>query len=303
MKVFVIGATGYIGGSVAAKLVGAGHHVTGLARSDEAAGKLQAEHIEPVPGSLTDFRRLAAAAHDADGVVNAANADDPYVVEAILPALEGTGKFFVQTSGSSVFADRAAGEPSERVFHEDTPFEPLPERAGRAAIDRLVLSYGQRGVRTIVIRPTLIYGRGLGNHKDSIQVPRMLSLARAKGMPLYIGRGLNVWSNVHVEDAVDFYLLAIDKAPAGSLFYVENGANSMREVAEAIGRLLGNGGRAGSWPIEEAVREWGVSAYASFASNSRVSAAKGRAMLGWKPRMHALLADIERGSYREALET
>ena len=187
--------------------------------------------IEPVIGMLTSQRLLAEEARRAEAVVNTANSDDPAVVEAILPALEGSGKPYIQTSGSSVIADRAGGEPSDRIFHEDTPFEPLPERAGRAAIDRLVLSYGQRGVRSCVIRPTLIYGRGMGLNPNSIQVPRMMALAKAKGRPLYIGRGLNVWSNVHLDDIVDLYLLALEKAPPGSLFYAENGEASMREVA------------------------------------------------------------------------
>jgi nucleoside-diphosphate-sugar epimerase len=294
VKVLVVGATGYIGGSVASKLLSAGHGVLGLTRTEEGAGKLAALGIEPVIGSLTSFALLADTARRVDAVINAANADDPYVVEAILPALEGTGKSFIQTSGSSVIADRAAGEPSDLVFHEDTPSEPLPERQGRVAIDRLALSYGQRGVRSVVIRPTLIYGAGLGVHKESIQVPRMLALAKAKGVPLHIGRGLNIWSNVHIDDVSELYCLALDKAPPGSLFYAENGEASMREVAEAIGRLLGNGGRAESWPMEEALKEWGVSAHASFASNSRVSALKAKAMLDWRPSRPPLLDEIAR---------
>ncbi|WP_375460077.1 NAD-dependent epimerase/dehydratase family protein [uncultured Enterovirga sp.] len=294
MKCFVIGATGYIGGSVASRLMGAGHDILGLTRTNEGAAKLREIGIEPVIGSLTSFSLLADIAGRVDAVINAANADDPYAVEAILPVLEGTGKAFIQTSGSSVIADRAAGEPSDLVFHEDTPSQPLPERQGRVAIDRLVLSYGQRGVRSVVIRPTLIYGPGLGLHKDSIQVPRMLALAKAKGVPLHIGRGLNVWSNVHISDVADLYCLALEKAPPGSLFYAENGESSMRDVAVAIGRLLGHGGRAENWPMEDAVREWGISAYASFASNSRVSAAKAKGMLGWQPRMPALEDEIGR---------
>jgi nucleoside-diphosphate-sugar epimerase len=127
----------------------------------------------------------------------------------------------------------------------------------------------------------------------------MMALAKAKGRPLYIGRGLNVWSNVHLDDIVDLYLLALEKAPPGSLFYAENGEASMREVAQAIGRLLGKAA-AESWPLEEAVREWGMPAFATFASNSRVSSLKARKMLDWRPRSIGLLDDIEHGSYREA---
>lgn len=296
MKVFVIGATGYIGGSVARRLIDAGHRVSGLARTDDAASKLAAQNIEAVSGSLLSFETLQEAARAADCVINAANADDPFVVEAILPALEDTGKSFIQTSGSSAIADRAAGAYAGKIFHEDTPSEPLPERAGRVAIDRYVLSFAQRGVRTVVIRPSLIYGDGLGAKRDSIQVPRMEALARDKGVPLHIGEGLNIWSNVHIEDVCDLYRLAIENAPAGSLFYAENGEASMRDLAQWIGQRMGNGGRAESWPMEEALATWGISALASFASNSRVRADKARAMLKWHPSRPSLRSVVEAGS-------
>ncbi|MCW5692783.1 MAG: NAD-dependent epimerase/dehydratase family protein [Pseudolabrys sp.] len=300
MKILVTGATGYIGGSVAAKLLAAGHRVVGLTRSDDGAAKLKALGIEPLVGSLISLDLLAVAARGVDAVINAANSDDPFAVEAILPALEGTGKSFIHTSGSSIIADRGAGNASDLVFHEDTPYRSLPERQGRLAVEQLVLSYGQRGVRTCVIRPTLIYGTGLGLHKKSIQVPRMLDLAISKGKALHIGAGENIWSNVHIDDVTDLYLLILEKAPPGSLFYAENGECSMRAVAQAISRLLGYGGKTESWPMAEALKEWGISAHATFASNSRVSALKARKMLDWQPKGVALLEDIEHGSYRES---
>lgn len=301
MKILVTGATGYIGGSVAAKLLAAGHQIIGLTRSEEGASRLRAAGIEPLSGSLTSLRLLAEAARGVDAVVNAANSDDPFVVEAILPALEGTGIAFIQTSGSSIIADRGAGEASDLVFHEDTPFKPLPERQGRLAVEQLVLSYGQRGVRSCVVRPTLIYGQGLGLHRHSIQVPRMLNLAIAKGKALHIGRGENIWSHVHIEDMANLYLLMLEKAPPGSLFYAENGECSMRMIAAAISRVLGYGGGTESWPMDDALSEWGISAQATFASNSRVNAHKARKMLDWQPSGPALIDDIENGSYRELL--
>lgn len=301
MKILVTGATGYIGGSVSAKLMAAGHKVVGLTRSDEGAAKLKALGIEPLVGSLISLDLLADAARGVDAVINAANSDDPFAVEAILPVLEGSGKPFIHTSGSSIIADRAAGSASNLIFHEDTPYKSLPERQGRLAVEQLVLSYGQRGVRSCVIRPTLIYGTGLGLHKHSVQVPRMLKLAIDKGKALHIGPGENIWSNVHIDDVTDLYLLILEKAPPGSLFYAENGECSMRAVAQAISRLLGYGGKTESWPMAEALKEWGISAHATFASNSRVSALKARKMLDWKPSRPALLDDIENGSYRAQL--
>lgn len=301
MRIFVTGASGYIGGSIAARLVARGHEVVGLTRSDESAARLRETGITPVVGSLVALGMLAEVASSADAVINAANSDDPFVVEAILPVLEGTGKSFIHTSGSSIIADRGGGARSDLVFNEDTPFVALPERQGRAAVERLVLSYGQRGVRSVVVRPTLIYGQGAGLHKSSIQVPRMLDLALAKGKALHIGKGENIWSNVHIDDVVDLYLLALEGAPAGSLFFAENGECSMRTIAEAISRLLGYGGRTESWPMEEALKDWGISAQATFASNSRVSAQKARAMLGWNPTGPDLVEDVEHGSYRALL--
>lgn len=301
MKVLVTGATGYVGGSVAAKLMAAGHHIVGLVRSEEGASRLEAVGIEPLKGSLTSLSLLRDSARGVDAVINAANSDDPFVVEAILPALEGTGKAFIHTSGSSIIADRGAGEASALVFHEDTPFRALPERQGRLAIEQYVLSYGQRGVNSCVVRPSLIYGQGLGLNRHSIQVPRMLNLALSKGKALHIGRGENIWSHLHIEDLVDLYLLMLEKAPPGSMFFAESGECSMRTVAEAISRLLGHGGKTEDWPMDSALVEWGISAQATFASNSRVSAHKARTMLGWSPRGPQLIEDIENGSYRELL--
>src|SRR5690606_16582348 len=162
MKILVTGATGYIGGSVATRLQADGHHVIGLARSDEAAASLMQRGIEPVAGNLNDYGPLQRVARSVDAVINAAQADNPYVVLAILPQLSGTGKVFIQTSGSSVVSTYDQGEYLDRVFHEDTPITPMPEKATRVAIDEQVLGAALVGVRSVVIRPSLIYGRGIG---------------------------------------------------------------------------------------------------------------------------------------------
>ena len=298
MKVFITGATGYIGGSIAAKLIAQGHQVSGLTRTADGATKLRAMGVEPVVGGLIDGDILREAARSADTVINAANSDDAQAVEQLLPVLYGSGKTFIQTSGSSVIGDRAMGERSELRFHEDSVFEPLPERAGRVAIDRMVLAAAHRGVRSMVIRPSLIYGIGHGAHRDSVQVPKLIALARKHGVPLHVGRGLNIWSHVHIDDVVDLYLLALERATAGSLFYIENGECSMKDIAAAIGRVQGNLAPE-EWPIDAAFAELGAGAYTSYGSNSRVLAAKARGMLGWNPRGPALIEQIERGCYQQ----
>lgn len=300
MKVFMTGASGYIGGSVAAALLASGHRVVGLVRSEQRAARVRERGIEPVLGTLSDSKLLTQAAREADAVINTANADDRASVEAMLAGLKGTGKAFIQTSGSSIVADLAGGEPTDAVYEDHTPVRPLPGRAGRVAINELVLSAAKDGVRAVVIAPTLIYGRGTGVNPQSIQVPKMIALAKRHGVAKHIGRGENIWSNVHIEDLVDLYLLVFNRAPAGAFYYAENGENSMREVTAAISRMLGFGGRTEAMSIPEAAAEWGDgAANYSFGSNSRVRATRGRAELGWSPKRGTVLDDIERGSYVE----
>jgi nucleoside-diphosphate-sugar epimerase len=296
MKIFITGATGYIGGSVTTKLIERGDQVMGLARSAEAADALKRRGIEPVAGDLTAYTPVVEAARRADAVINAANSDNPFVVHALLDGLKGSGKPLVQTSGSSVVGSYDNGEPSERTFDEDTPFTPEAEKAGRVAIDHAVLA--ARDIRGIVIRPTLIYGRGIGVAATSIQLPKLIDIAKKQGVPGHVGPGLNIWSHVHIADVADLFLLALDKAQAGSLFYAENGEASFKSVAQSIGRMLGLGERTKSWATGEAVDLLGPGAYLSFGSNSRVRGKRSRA-LGWKPKGGTLADEIERGVYAE----
>ena len=301
MKVFVTGASGYIGGSVAAALIASGHSVTGLVRSQERAAAVRARSIEPVIGTLADAALLARTAREVDAVINAASSDDRGAVEAMLPALAGSGKPFVHTSGSSIVGDMAGGERGEKVYEDDTPVRPLPGKVARVAIDRLVLDSAQNGVRAAIVCPTMIYGRGHGVHAESVQVPRLIALARKHGAGVHVGRGENIWSNVHIDDLVPLYLGALEKAPAGAFYYAENGENSYREIAAAISRMLGFGGRTRAMPMDEAVAEFGeTAAQFSYGSNSRVRATRARRELGWTPSAGTLLDEIERGCYAAA---
>lgn len=290
MRVFITGASGYIGGSVAHGLVGAGHDVRGLVRSVGRARAVEDRGIDPVIGTLDDADLLADEAAAADAVINCAVADHRGAVEAVLPALRGSGKLFLHTSGSSVVADLAGGEAGDAVYDESTPLEPLPGRASRVAIDELVLAAAADGVRAVVIRPTLIYGAGRGVHRDSIQVPWLVALAQKHGVPKHIGPGANIWSNVHIDDLIDLYLRIVEAAPAGALYYAENGENAMREVCVAIGRALGLGERTEPMSLEEASAEWGEgAAHYTMGSNSRVRARRARDELGWRPSRPSLL--------------
>ena len=298
MKVFVTGATGYLGGSVSTKLLEKGHEVIGLARSAEAAVALKKRGIESLPGDINSYTPFVDVTKRVDAVINAANSDNAFVVHALLTGLRGTGKTLIQTSGSSVVGAYDNGEASEDTFDEDTPFTPQPEKATRVAIDHAVLASAKENVRSIVIRPTLIYGRGVGVAATSIQLPKLIDVARKAGVPRHVGRGLNIWGHVHIADVADLYLLALEKAQAGSLFYAENGEANFKSVAQSIGRMLGLGDKTHDWPIGEAVEGLGPGAYLSFGSNSRVRGVQSRA-LGWQPKGRALFDEIEHGVYAE----
>jgi nucleoside-diphosphate-sugar epimerase len=302
MRVFCTGASGYIGGSVAMALVAQGQQVSGLVRSEEGAAKVRALGIEPVIGTLDDAKVLADAARRADIVINAASADHRGAATAMLDALVGSGKTFVHTSGSSIVGKRSAGERAEDVYDETTSITPSPARAARVALNELILSYQTKGVRPIIVCPSLIYGVSRGPKEHSMQVPWLIALAQKNGgTARHYGPGENVWSNVHIDDLVELYLRAIKSAPTGAFYYAENGENSMRELGEAISRMLGKGGATRPMTLEEAVAEWGEGpAQDTMGSNCRVRAIRARNELNWAPRAKSLLSEIADGCYSGA---
>ncbi len=286
MRIFITGATGFIGGAVASALIAEGHAVRGLVRSKAKTEAVAARGVEPVLGTLDDAALRAEEARAADAVVNAASSDHRGAVEALIGGLAGSGKPLLHTSGSSIVADLAMGEPSERVFHEDTPIEPLAEKAARVAIDALVL--GAPGVRAVVLCNTMIYGHALGAPAQSVQIPALVRQARASGVARYIGRGLNGWSNAHIADVAALYLLGLKKAAAGTFMYVESGEEALGAIAGAIAERLGLGA-ARSWSAEEAIAALGRNmAVFSLGSNSRVRG-KTAAVLGWSPARRSII--------------
>jgi nucleoside-diphosphate-sugar epimerase len=288
--IFLTGATGYIGGSLGARLVEAGTRVRGLVRSPESAVLLAERGIEPVLGGLDDADLLIHEARAADGVVNTASSDHAASVRAFISGLEGSGKPLLHTSGSSVIGDDARGHHrSATVFDEDTPLVVNAMKQPRRDIDLMVLGAAKRGVRSAVICPSNIYGIGRGLKPDSVQIPFLAANARQQGVVQIVGAGLNVWSNVHLDDVVDLYLLALAKAPAGAFYFAENGEASFGEIGAAIASRLGLPG-VESLPPEMAAQRWGeAKAYFSLGSNSRVRATRARRELGWSPRHSSVL--------------
>jgi nucleoside-diphosphate-sugar epimerase len=285
MQIFITGANGFIGGAVASALIADGHTVRGLVRSKAKADAVAAYGIEAVVGSLDDAALLQAEARAADAVVNAASSDHRGAVEALIAALSGSGKPLIHSSGSSIVADLAMGEPSDRIFHEATPIEPHADKAARVAIDRLVLAAS--GIRSVVLCNTMIYGNALGAPAQSVQIPALVRQAKASGVARYIGRGLNRWSNVHIADVAALYALAIAKAPTGTFMYVESGEEALAEISKAIAARLGLGAPQ-SWSAEQAIPAWGWNmAVFSLGSNSRVRG-KAAADLGWSPTQRSI---------------
>ena len=294
MKVFVTGATGYIGGSVAERLIASGHQVVGLVRTAEKARLLKDRGIEPVLGTLDDSEIITNAAHAADAVIHAASADHPGSVVTLVAALERSGKTLICTTGSGIVADSAAGEyASSVVFTEDTYFEPVPFRRPRAAMNRFVREAAlDKGIRSVVICPTMIYGRGRGLQPDSDQLPKLIAVSKQVGAGVYFGKGLNHYSNVHIDDLVELYFLALEKAPGGSFFFAENGDASFKEIAEMISRSLGLGGKTVSVSVEDLVRQYGDAGRYGMTSNSLVRAVNAR-RLGWSPKAPSLAEYFE----------
>jgi len=284
MHVFITGAAGYIGGTVASGLMAAGHRVRGLVRTPEKASALANSGVEPVLGDLDDATLLTREAQQADGVIHAASADHAASVASFIDALAGTGKPFIHTSGSSVIGDDARGNlASELIFDEDTPFVVAPAKQPRRELELSVLHAADRSIRTAVICPSHIYGLGRGLNPHSVQIPFLVDNARKNGVVQIVGEGVNRWSNVHVDDVADLYLLVLTQAPAGAFYFVENGEASFGEIGAAIASRLGLG--VESLPAETAAQRWGEGrALYTFGSNSRVRAKRARRELRWSPR-------------------
>ncbi|MFJ2738145.1 NAD-dependent epimerase/dehydratase family protein [Streptomyces sp. NPDC087440] len=298
MRVFLTGATGYIGGSVADLLLRRGHQVEGLVRTRDKALELERRGITPVLGTLDDSALLTARARAADAVVNAANSDHRGAVEALVAGLTDTGRPLVHTSGSSIVSTDSRGAATDEIHTEKmivtagTSWRPVKEKEARVALDRFVLDSADNGVRSVVLCNSLVYGYGRGMARDSVQIPVLARQARDSGVARYIGTGRNIWSTVHIDDMADLYLRALTDAPAGSFYFVENGEVSFADICAALASALGLG-PAESWDADTAVAFWGQElALYVLASNSRVRSAA--AQLGWRPAHSSVLDWIEK---------
>jgi len=296
MRVFVSGATGFIGSAIVRELIDAGHRVLGLARSDKAVGSLTAAGAEVQRGSLEDLESLRSGAADADAVIHtafihdfsnyapAAEADRR-AIETLGGALAGSDRPLIVTSGT-LLAQRQGSLATE----EDVPNPRFPRKSEEAA-----LALEARGVRTSVLRlPPSVHGNG-----DHGFVPRLISLAREKGVSAYIGDGLNRWPAVHRLDAARLYRLVLENGSAGATYHgVADEGIPVRDIAEIIGRRL-------NLPVvskssEEAASYFGWIAH-FFPIDGPASSAQTRQHLGWHPVQPGLTSDLD-GEHYFALE-
>ena len=293
MKVFVTGATGFIGSAIVRELIEAGHQVLGLARSDTAAAKIASVGAEVHRGTLDDRDSLYSGAVASDGVIHTAFmhdfADfaraartDLHAVETIGAALENSGKPFVVTSGILMLAMLG-----RLVTEEDVSDPAVP----RIASENTAIALSRRGVRSSIVRlPPSVHGKG-----DHGFVPTLINIARTKGVSAYPGDGANRWPAVHRLDAAHLFRLALENAPAGSRLHgVADEGIPVREIAAAIGRRLGV--PVVSVPVERAGDHFGFLGN-FFSLDSPASSTLTQQRLGWHPVQPGLLADLDQEYY------
>lgn len=292
MRIFVTGASGWVGSAVVPELIGAGHQVLGLARSDSSAEAVAARGAEVLRGDLDDLDTLRTGAAECDGVVHlafghdfsrfdASVQTDARAIDAFGTALEGSGKPLVIASGTPAIPGKVATE------HDRPEFPPGSPMAGRAANAQATLDLASRGVRSSVVGlPRTVHGEG-----DQGFVSWLIADAREKGAAGYVGDGSNRWPAVHVADAGRLFRLAVEQAPAGSMLHaVGDEGVPIRDIAEAIGRHLDL--PTASRPAEK----FGFLGMVLSIDQPASGALTGE-LLGWRPLGPSLLEDLDKGHY------
>lgn len=291
MRVFVTGATGYIGSAVCAAVKKRGHDVVGLARSPASAEKLKAAGVHPVMGSLRDHGVLHEMTHDADAVIHCAFEMSPEgarleaeALDAMLGAVDSDHEAFIYTSGVWVYGDTAG-----KTIDETAPLNPIALVAWRPAHERKVQDAQKHELRTIVIRPGLVYGGSGG------LVAMMIGQARQHQLVI-VGDGKNHWPMVRVDALAELYALALERAPADSLYNGVSGESvAYGDLARAASRVAGGDGTVQHVPLEQARGMIGPFADA-LALDQRISGAKATQELQWHAQRPGVLEELSSGA-------
>lgn len=280
MRILIYGANGYLGSHLVRHFVAAGHDVTGFVRGAEAATKLEAAGARAVLGDLTDLGGALAALDQVDAAIYAAQLlldAEQTTVAAMVDRLAGSGKSLIFTSGTGVLSQRTDGDWSEDSFAEEDPFVPSKYIGARKLTEDLVRAAESRGVHAFVVRPPLIWGNG-----GCPAVTNFYESAARTGEVCYVGRGLNLYSNVHVEDLARLYELVLEKGTPGKLYHAVSGETNFRTMAEGVAQTLGVAAR--SVTLGEAMEIWGkFTALIGLSICSRSRSPLSRRELGWTP--------------------
>jgi len=294
MKVLVIGATGYVGSHVTRRLSLEGHDVWGTLRSQPGSA-ITALGATAVRADLSDLGTLDNVLGTVDAVVYAAQLllePEHEAVATLIERLTGSRKTLIFTSGTGVLSQKTDGEWSEDNFAEEDAFVPSKWLLRRAETEVLVREARDRGLRPIVIRPPMIWGNG-----GCGLIRAFFESARQTGSVCYLGRGLNLYSSVHVEDLAKTYALALEHGVPGALYHAVSGEVAHRTVAEAVARHLGCAAR--SIDFEEATSIWGkFMALIIMSTCSRSRSPRARHELGWTPRHLDMLSDVPDPAYQ-----
>ncbi|MFD5034868.1 NAD-dependent epimerase/dehydratase family protein [Streptomyces sp. NPDC058405] len=286
-KVFVTGGSGYVGRHTVAALLGRGITVTALARSDRSAETLSRLGAEPVRGTLTDTEVLREAASRADGAIHlgvdyseGTAAADRVAADALLDGVGGGP--YVHTGGVWVYGD------TDGVVDEDAPKNPPAVTAWRLATEKHILARAATGAHPVIVMPGVVYGDGGGLVEMYFAGP-----ARETGAVPLIGDGGNHWAVVHVEDIAELYVLALDAAAGSQYAGVSEEHPTLAGIVEAIGRSAGCPGRTEPLTPAQAADRMGPIAEA-FALDQRMTGARARRELGWKPQHTDALTELAR---------
>lgn len=292
MQVFVFGGTGFIGKHVIMKLVEAGHTVDAFARGEASKPALSAIGAATVVGDVMNPASYAAAVRKADAVIWIAqlmHAEEHSVVSSLLGMMQGGDKTFIFTGGASLLSIRTDGDWLDKTFTEADDFVPRRQIAPRLEVEKMVRA--ATGVRAMCVRPPLVWGNGGCKVFSDIY-----HSGKKTGSVCYVGRGLNCYSNVHVEDLADLYVLALQKGVAGALYHAVSGELNYRSIAEAIGRAMQLPTR--SITVEEAIDIWDrFSGPIVFSSCSRTVSPRARSELGWTPQRFDIFAECAHPAY------